>query len=107
MAAHDGTLDRRRLNQILGHVGWSEGRAASLGLEFSVYVDALLKKDSLEERILVAEHQTLIGSCAVGRLKVVEVGFMDADGLFQLLDVLCASLTESSLGLSVSLLAFL
>mgnify|MGYP005989002645 FL=1 len=107
MAAHDGTLDGRRLNQVLGHVGWSEGRAASLGLELSVYVDALLEQDSLEERVLVAEHQTLISGCAVSSLEVVEVGFMAEDGLFQLLDVLRASLTESSLGLSVSLLAFL
>lgn len=43
----------------------------------------------------------------MGRLKVVQVGLVDPDGLFELLDVLCAPLSERGLRLAISLLALL
>lgn len=103
--AHDGSLDGGRLHQVLGGMRRAKGWATGLGLQFGLDVDALLKKDPLQERVFVAEHQALVSSRAVGGLQVVKVGLMDADSLFQLLDVLSASLAESSLSLSVSLLA--
>lgn len=67
----------------------------------------LLKENSLQQGVLVAEHQTLVGSSSMGRLQVMEVRLMNADSFLELLDVLGSSLTEGSLGLSVSLLALL
>lgn len=66
-----------------------------------------LEKYTFEERVLVSQHQTLVGSRPVSRLEVVEVGLMDTDSLLELLDVLGASLAKSSLCLTVTLLAFL
>lgn len=43
----------------------------------------------------------------MGGLEAVKVRLVDSDGLLQLLDVLGAALAESSLGLTVSLLALL
>jgi hypothetical protein len=43
----------------------------------------------------------------MGSLEVMEVRLVDTDGLFELLDVLRASLAEGSLSLSVSLFALL
>ena len=43
----------------------------------------------------------------MGRLEVVQVGFVDANGLFELLDILGPAFSEGSLCLSVPLLAFL
>lgn len=42
----------------------------------------------------------------MGRLEVMEVGLMDADGLFELLNVFGSAFSEGSLSLSVSLLSF-
>lgn len=67
----------------------------------------LLQKDTLQEGVLVAQHQALVGGGAMSSLKAVEVGLMDADGLLELLDVLGAALAEGSLGLAVALLPFL
>lgn len=65
----------------------------------------LFKKDSLQEGVLIAKHQTLIGSSAVGRLEVVKVGLMDANGFLELLDVFGSSFSEGCLRLSITLLA--
>lgn len=105
--AHDGALDRRRLYHVLRNMGRAQVRAASFGAELGLNVDALLEQDALEERVLVAKHQTFISSSTVSSLQVVEVRLMDANGLLELLDVLSTALTEGGLRLSVTLLAFL
>lgn len=43
----------------------------------------------------------------MGRLKIIQIGFMDTNRLLKLLYVLSAPLTESRLGLPVPLLALL
>lgn len=77
------------------------------GLEFRLHVDTFLKKYALKKGVLVSQHEALI-SC--GAMSCIEVGqslFLNADGLLQLLDVLCSSLSERSLRLSVPLLPLL
>lgn len=91
----------------MGHVSWAKGRAASLGLEFGVDIDALFQENAFQEGVFVAKHKALVGGSAVCGLKVVKVRLMDTDSLFQLLDVLCAAFTESGLCLAVSLLTLL
>lgn len=87
-------------------MGWSQARTTRLGAKFSLDIDSLFEENTLEKRVLVSKHQTLIGSRAVSRLEVVEVGLMDADGLFELLYVFSSAFTKSSLSLSVPLLSF-
>ena len=43
----------------------------------------------------------------MGGLQVMQIGLMNADGFFQLLDVLCPALSKGSLGLTVPLLPLL
>lgn len=43
----------------------------------------------------------------MGGLQAMEVGLMDPDRLLQLLDVLCPTLSEGSLGLAITLFTFL
>lgn len=105
MSVHYRTLDRRRLNEVLRHMGWSQVRTTRLGAKLSLDIDSLFEKNTLEKRVLVSKHQTLIGGSAVSRLEVVEVGLMDADGLFELLYVFSSAFTKSSLSLSVPLLS--
>jgi hypothetical protein len=64
-----------------------------------------LEKNSLKQRILVPEHQAFVGGVAVSGLEVVQVGFVYPNGFLELLDVLCAALTERGLSLPVSLFA--
>lgn len=66
-----------------------------------------LEQDTLEQRVLVAQHQALVSSATMGCLEVVEIGLVDPDGLFELLDVLCAPFSERGLRLPVPLLALL
>lgn len=66
-----------------------------------------LEKNSLKQRVLVAEHQTFVGGIAMGGLEVVQVGFVDPDGFLELFDVLGPALTESSLCLPISLFTLL
>ncbi len=100
-------MDGWWLNKILGHVCRSESWAASLCLQFGVDIDALFEQDAFKQGVLVAEHETLISSVAVSCLEIVQIGLMNTDGLFQLLDVLGAAFTERSLSLPVSLLTLL
>ena len=65
------------------------------------------EQDAFEQRVLVAQHQALVGSAPMGRLKVVQVGLVDSDGLFELLDILCAPLSERRLRLPIPLLTLL
>jgi hypothetical protein len=88
-------------------VSRAQVRAARLGSKFGLHINALLKKYALQERVLVAKHQTFIGSCPVGTLQVVQIRLMDADGLLELFDVLSTTLTESGLRLTIALLALL
>lgn len=80
---------------------------AGFGLKLCLNIDALLKENALEERVLVSEHQAFFGGGAVRRLKVVQVGLMDANGLLELLDIFGASFAKGGLGLSVALFALL
>jgi len=43
----------------------------------------------------------------MGSLQIMQIGFMNSDSFFQLLDILCATLSERSLSLAVALLTFL
>jgi hypothetical protein len=67
----------------------------------------LFQENALQQRILVPEHQTLISSSTVALLESLERFLMMLDGRFELLDVLCSSLTERCLRLAISLLALL
>lgn len=107
VSVQEGTLDRRRLDQVLWHVSRAKGRTTRLGAEFSLDIDPFLKENTFQERVLVAQHQTLICSMTVGGLQVVEILLMDTDGLFQLLDVLGSPLTEGRLSLAVALFPLL
>lgn len=107
VAVEDSPWQRRWLHHILWHVSRSQARAASLGAQLSLHIDSFLEKDALEQRVLVAQHQTLVGGVTVGSLQVVEVLLMDADSLLELLDVFGAAFTEGGLRLAVSLLALL
>lgn len=107
MSVHNGSLNRRRLDQVLRHMSRAQVGAASLGSKLGLDIDAFLEEDTFQERVFVSEHQTLIGGGAVSRLEVVEVGLMDTDGLFELLYIFGTTLSEGGLGLPVALLAFL
>jgi hypothetical protein len=76
---------------------------SKLGLD----IDTLFQENALQQRILVPEHQTLISSSTVALLESLERFLMMLDGRFELLDVLCSSLTEGCLRLAISLLALL
>lgn len=67
----------------------------------------LFEQDALQQRVLVAQHETLVGGVPVGRLQVVQVLLVDLDRLLELLDVLGAALAEGGLGLAVPLLPLL
>lgn len=67
----------------------------------------LLEQDALKQRVLVPEHQALVGGVPVGSLQVVQVLLVHPDRLFELLDVFGASFAEGGLCLAVPLLTFL
>ena len=66
-----------------------------------------LFQDTLKQRILVSQHQTLICSISVALLQRLKRVLVVLDSLLQLFDVLCSSFAESCLSLSVALLPFL
>jgi len=76
-------------------------------VKLCLYIDSFFEQDAFEQRVLVAQHQALVGSAPMGRLKVVQVGLVDSDGLFELLDILCAPLSERRLRLPIPLLTLL
>lgn len=78
-----------------------------LGPQFGLHIDALFQQDSLEQGVLIAEHQTFIGRMSMALLQALQRVFMLLDGGFQLLDVLGPPLAKSSLGLAVALLPLL
>lgn len=94
------------MDHVLRHVCWAKARAASLGLKFGLDIDSFFEENTLQQRVLVAQHQTLVSGTSVSRLQVGKIRLMDSNRLFQLLDVLCATLSESSLCLTVPLLSF-
>ena len=124
MSVHNGPLDWRGLNEIWWQMGRSQSRAASLCLKLGLHINAwdsmvsgcrvepclvgqtFLKKNSLEERVFVSQHQTLISGSAMSCLKVLQVAFMSTDRFFELLDILGSAFTKGCLSLPVSLLAF-
>ena len=105
VSVHNSTLNWWRLDDVLRHMSGTQVGATSLCTKFGLNIDSLLKKNTLKQRVLVSKHQALIGGGAVSRLEVMEVGLMDADGLFELLYVLSSTFTEGSLSLSVPLLS--
>lgn len=64
-----------------------------------------LEEDALEQGVLVAQHQTLIGGMAMALLEALQRVFMLLDRRLQLLDVLGPPLTEGGLGLTIPLLS--
>lgn len=77
------------------------------GLKLGLDVDALLEENALEQRVLVPEHEALVGCGAVGSIEVGQGLLLHTDRLLELLDVLGAAFSEGSLGLSVPLLPLL
>lgn len=78
-----------------------------LGLKFGLYIDPLLEENALQQRVFVSQHETLICCCTMSRIEVGQGLLLDADGLLELLDILCTSLSESSLCLPIPLLPLL
>jgi hypothetical protein len=101
-----GSLDWWWLHHILGHMSWAEIGAAGFSSELSLHINTLLEQDTLKQRVLIAQHQTFVGSCAMRCLQVVKIGFVNTNGLFKLLDVFGSTFSKSSLCLSVALLTF-
>lgn len=66
-----------------------------------------LEQDPLKQRVLISQHEALIRRRAMALLQICQVLLMLLDSCLELLDVLCTSFSESSLCLSVALLAFL
>jgi hypothetical protein len=53
---HNRTLDRRRLNEVLRHVGWSQIGTTRLRAKLSLDIDSLFEENTLEKRVLVSKH---------------------------------------------------
>lgn len=85
---------------------WSQIWTALKG-ELRLNIDAFLKKNAFEKRVLISQHQTLVGSRAVALLEVLKSLFMVLDRRLQLLDVFGPALAEGCLRLTIPLLAFL
>lgn len=66
-----------------------------------------LQENSLEQRILVPEHQALISGGTMTLLEGPQSVFVLLDRCLELLDVLGSTFPERRLGLSVALLALL
>lgn len=66
-----------------------------------------LQENSLEQRILVPEHQALISGRTMTLLEGPQSVFVLLDRCLELLDVLGSTFSERRLGLSVALLALL
>lgn len=71
-----------------------------------VMIRTFLKKDALEEGVLIPQHQTFLSCRAVALLERRERVLILLDGRLELFNVLGASFTKSSLGLTIALLAF-
>jgi len=78
--------------------------AASFGTKFGLYIDAFFKEDAFQQRVLVAQHETLIGGMTMSSLEIGQVLLVGSDGLLELLNVLCPTLPEGRLCLAISLL---
>ena len=63
--------------------------------------------DTLKQRVLVAQHQALVGRRTVTLLERAESIFVLLDRRLQLLDVLGSTFSERGLSLPVPLLSFL
>jgi hypothetical protein len=70
-------------------------------------VPTFLEEDSLKQRILVTKHETFVCCISVALLQCLQRLFVSLDRCFELLDVLCSSLSKSGLSLAVSLLSLL
>jgi hypothetical protein len=65
------------------------------------------QQDTLKQRVLVAQHQALVGRRTVTLLERAQSIFVLLDRRLQLLDVLGSTFSERSLSLPVPLLSFL
>jgi hypothetical protein len=107
MTVHNSPLNRWRLHQVLGHMSWTKIRTACFGAKLSLYINTFFEENALKKRVLIPEHETLVGGRPMGGLKALKIPFVDADGLLELLDVFGPAFSEGSLGLPVSLLPLL
>lgn len=120
---------RRTRSSWLGR-HWSRlcrgARRPRLQTEFSLHIDAwegelvfcrsfevgevkrtLLQQDALQQGVLIPQHQTLICRTAVALLQALQGLLIALDRRLELTDILCTTLSESRLRLSVALLPFL
>ena len=65
------------------------------------------EQDTFEQGVLVAQHQAFISGATMILLEGLQGVFIALNGGLELADVLCATLTEGSLGLAVALLPLL
>jgi hypothetical protein len=49
VSVHDSALNRGRLNEVLGHMSWSQVRTTSLCTKLSLDIDSFFKKNTLEK----------------------------------------------------------
>lgn len=122
------SLHRTRRGGLGGH-GVRPRRGARrpcLQTEFCLYIDActmrqvssslsildlitkhtFLQQDALEQGVLIPQHQTLIRRASVALLQALQGLLIALDSSLELTDILCATLPESSLRLSIALLTF-
>jgi hypothetical protein len=67
----------------------------------------LFEENSLKQRILVPQHQTLISRLTMALLKTLQGIFMVLYGSFQLFDIFGSTFTKSRLRLTIPLLTLL
>jgi hypothetical protein len=63
-------------------MSWTKIWTASLGSQFGLDINTFLKENTFQQRILVPQHQTLVGCRPVSGLETVEIRFMGANSLF-------------------------
>lgn len=85
--------------------GGDGARSPGLETQFSLDVDAFLEQDALEQRVLVAQHQTFVGGATVTLLEALKLFFITLDGSLELANVFSTALTKGGLRLSVALFA--
>lgn len=106
MSVQDGPLNRRGLHHVLGHMRGAEIGTPGLSLKLGLDINALFQENTLQEGILISQHQALFCSTAVGGLQVRQIRFMNPNRIFELLDIFSAPLSKCRLCLAVPLFAF-
>jgi hypothetical protein len=73
----------------------------------NAFLATFLQQDPFEERIIVSQHEAFIHSTPMGSLQFMEVGFMNSNGFFKLLQIHFPTFSEKPLGLTMVFIAFL